>query len=128
MKKWKPIVVVASLLLPLIAGFALTTTAQAATTATKTTTTTKKVKKAVKKSTKKPHYYLIVMGHGAGDPGARGNGTTEAKALRKVLLPQLRKYAKQVKHSKVTFYNRQITSLIRTSPESFNGSLLMMYF
>ena len=23
---------------------------------------------------------------------------------------------------------RQITSLIRTSPESFNGSLLMMYF
>ncbi|WP_289669445.1 HipA family kinase [Levilactobacillus brevis] len=25
-------------------------------------------------------------------------------------------------------YNRQITSLIRTSPESFNGSLLMMYF
>ncbi|KIO96031.1 hypothetical protein N624_2145 [Levilactobacillus brevis] len=24
--------------------------------------------------------------------------------------------------------SRQITSLIRTSPESFNGSLLMMYF
>ncbi len=26
------------------------------------------------------------------------------------------------------FFTRQITSLIRTSPESFNGSLLMMYF
>ncbi len=26
------------------------------------------------------------------------------------------------------FYAWQITSLIRTSPESFNGSLLMMYF
>ncbi|ARW20898.1 hypothetical protein S101174_00010 (plasmid) [Levilactobacillus brevis] len=26
------------------------------------------------------------------------------------------------------FLMRQITSLIRTSPESFNGSLLMMYF
>ncbi len=26
------------------------------------------------------------------------------------------------------FSRRQITSLIRTSPESFNGSLLMMYF
>ncbi len=26
------------------------------------------------------------------------------------------------------FFIRQITSLIRTSPESFNGSLLMMYF
>ena len=26
------------------------------------------------------------------------------------------------------FLSRQITSLIRTSPESFNGSLLMMYF
>ena len=25
-------------------------------------------------------------------------------------------------------YIGQITSLIRTSPESFNGSLLMMYF
>ena len=28
----------------------------------------------------------------------------------------------------VYFKGRQITSLIRTSPESFNGSLLMMYF
>ncbi|MGP4117551.1 hypothetical protein ACS4N0_10365 [Levilactobacillus zymae] len=29
---------------------------------------------------------------------------------------------------KFTPVERQITSLIRTSPESFNGSLLMMYF
>ncbi len=27
-----------------------------------------------------------------------------------------------------SIFIRQITSLIRTSPESFNGSLLMMYF
>lgn len=32
------------------------------------------------------------------------------------------------KIEKLFYLNRQITSLIRTSPESFNGSLLMMYF
>ncbi|EEI24171.1 N-acetylmuramoyl-L-alanine amidase [Lentilactobacillus hilgardii] len=57
------------------------------------------------KSTKPMHHYLLVMGHGAGDPGARGNGTTEAHFMRAKLLPELRKYAKEVKHSKVTFYN-----------------------
>jgi len=45
------------------------------------------------------------MGHGAGDPGGRGNGTTEAAFLRKHMLPQLRKYAKEVKGSTITFFN-----------------------
>ena len=104
MQKWHRFLVWGSLLIPLIAGLALVTPAQAATHAK--TTTQQTTKKVVKKATKKsPHHYLIVMGHDAGDPGARGNGTTEATALRKILLPQLRKYAKQVKHSKVTFYN-----------------------
>ncbi|RRK10386.1 N-acetylmuramoyl-L-alanine amidase [Lactiplantibacillus garii] len=63
-------------------------------------TTTKKKKKVVKK-----HHYIFVMGHGAGDPGARGNGTSEATYLRKHLMPKLKKYAKHVKKSTVTFYN-----------------------
>lgn len=57
----------------------------------------------VSASTKKE--YLLVMGHGAGDPGARGNGNTEANLLRKKLLPHLEKYAKEVKKSKIVFYN-----------------------
>lgn len=51
------------------------------------------------------HKYLLVMGHGAGDPGARGNGTSEATYLRNKLLPKLQKYAKKVKHSDIQFYN-----------------------
>ncbi|MDH5105771.1 N-acetylmuramoyl-L-alanine amidase [Lentilactobacillus diolivorans] len=56
-------------------------------------------------SAKPKHHYLLVMGHGAGDPGAHGNGTTEAHFLRAKFLPKLRKYAKEVKNSRVTFYN-----------------------
>lgn len=54
---------------------------------------------------KAKHHYLLVMGHGAGDPGARGNGTTEATFMRKKLMPKLQKYAKEVKNSNVTIYN-----------------------
>ncbi|MFC6182129.1 hypothetical protein [Lactiplantibacillus daowaiensis] len=40
-----------------------------------------------------------------------------------------RQLAPRVVRFKLTFFLLgQITSLIRTSPESFNGSLLMMYF
>ncbi|WP_283679295.1 N-acetylmuramoyl-L-alanine amidase [Lentilactobacillus sp. Marseille-Q4993] len=53
----------------------------------------------------KRHEYLIVMGHGAGDPGARGNGTTEATFLRKKLLPHMEKYAKRVKNRDIKFYS-----------------------
>ncbi|QEA31059.1 N-acetylmuramoyl-L-alanine amidase [Secundilactobacillus malefermentans] len=71
-------------------------------TVTASATTTKKVKKAKKV---KKHHYLLVMGHGAGDGGARGNGTTEATVMRKKLMPHLAKYAKQIKNSNVTIYN-----------------------
>lgn len=67
------------------------------------TTTSTTAKKTLKK--KATHHYLLVMGHGAGDPGARGNGTTEATYLRKHLMPQLQKYAKKIKKSNVTIYN-----------------------
>lgn len=86
--------------LPIALGTTTLVTASAAT--TKTTT---KVAKSTPKKKKAKHTYLIVMGHGAGDPGARGNGTNEAKFLRKYYLPQLKKYAKQIKNSKVVFYN-----------------------
>jgi len=99
MKKWQQAIAITTLMLPLIGGVAQATPAQAAT----TDQTTKAAKSTTKPKPK--HHYLLVMGHGAGDPGARGNGTTEATALRKIFLPQLKKYAKQVKHSKVTFYN-----------------------
>lgn len=49
--------------------------------------------------------YLLVMGHGAGDAGARGNGTTEATYLRNKMLPKLRKYAAKVTNVKISFYN-----------------------
>src|SRR5699024_176492 len=88
------------LLLPLALATTTVTTANAAS----KTTTSKTAKKAKAKPKAKKHY-LIVMGHGAGDPGARGNGTTEATFLRKHMLPQLRKYAKKVKGSTITFYN-----------------------
>lgn len=39
---------------------------------------------------------LIVLGHGNGDPGASGNGTTEASWLRGEFLTSLKKYAAQV--------------------------------
>ncbi|WP_428846242.1 hypothetical protein [Lactiplantibacillus plantarum] len=37
-------------------------------------------------------------------------------------------YGRLYTNYQVNITTRQITSLIRTSPESFNGSLLMMYF
>ncbi|MFC6259823.1 N-acetylmuramoyl-L-alanine amidase [Levilactobacillus fujinensis] len=99
MKKWKfGLIAGLMLLLPLALN---TPVANAQTTAT-TEATTKPAKKTTPKAKK---HYLIVMGHGAGDPGARGNGTTEATFLRKYMLPQLRKYAKEVQNSTVTFYN-----------------------
>lgn len=65
----------------------------------------KKSEPNITKSVKPKHHYLLVMGHGAGDPGAHGNGTTEAHFLQSKFLPQLRKYAKEVKNSRITCYN-----------------------
>ncbi|MDT6980298.1 N-acetylmuramoyl-L-alanine amidase [Levilactobacillus zymae] len=96
MKQWQKWISLSLLLLPLTVGSVFTTTAQAKAT---TTTAAKTVKPKAK------HHYLLVMGHGAGDGGAQGNGTNEARFLRQHLLPQLKKYAKQVKGSRVTFYN-----------------------
>ncbi|WP_203640585.1 N-acetylmuramoyl-L-alanine amidase [Levilactobacillus andaensis] len=106
MKKWK-FGLVAGLMLLLPLALSTTTVAKAETTAT-TESTTKPAKKTTTKpkvKAKAKKHYLIVMGHGAGDPGARGNGTTEATFLRKNMLPQLRKYAKEVQNSTITFYN-----------------------
>lgn len=50
--------------------------------------------------------HLIVYGHGAGDPGAGGNGYQEATFTRKVLGPHLEKYAKQLKKNTVKFYDK----------------------
>lgn len=58
-----------------------------------------------KTNTANQHHYILVMGHGAGDTGAHGNGAYEATFMRKKLMPKLQKYAKQVTNSKVTFYN-----------------------
>lgn len=49
--------------------------------------------------------FLFVMGHGAGDPGAIGSGTNEAAFTRNELLPYLRKYAAQLKTSKIHIYD-----------------------
>ena len=49
--------------------------------------------------------HLFVMGHGANDPGATGNGTTEREFTRNELLPYLIKYANQLKNNRVIFYD-----------------------
>ncbi|WP_370636157.1 hypothetical protein [Lactobacillus sp. S2-2] len=51
------------------------------------------------------HEYLLVMGHGAGDSGAKGNGTSEATFLRKKMLPKLKKYANKLPNKNIKFYN-----------------------
>lgn len=43
--------------------------------------------------------HLIVYGHGAGDPGAGGNGTNERDFNRKILHPFIKKWADKSKHS-----------------------------
>lgn len=48
--------------------------------------------------------HLIAHGHGAGDPGAIGNGTNERDFNRKVLHPHLKKWADKSKHTFV-FYD-----------------------
>lgn len=64
----------------------------------------KKSEPNITKSVKPKHHYLLVMGHGAGDPGApgahgahgaHGNGTTEAHFLQSKFLPQLRNMPKK---------------------------------
>lgn len=47
--------------------------------------------------------HLIVYGHGAGDPGAIGNGTNERDFNRKTLHPYLKKWADKSKDSFVFF-------------------------
>lgn len=48
--------------------------------------------------------HLIVYGHGAGDPGAVGNGTNERDFNRKVLHPHIKKWADKSKHT-FAFYD-----------------------
>lgn len=48
--------------------------------------------------------HLIVNGHGAGDPGAVGNGTNERDFTRKTLHPYIKKWADKSKHTFV-FYD-----------------------
>ena len=48
--------------------------------------------------------HLIVHGHGAGDPGAVGNGTNERHFTRKTLQPYIKKWADKSKHTFV-FYD-----------------------
>lgn len=48
--------------------------------------------------------YLIVYGHGAGDPGAGGDGTNERDFTRKILHPFVKKWADRSKHTFV-FYD-----------------------
>lgn len=48
--------------------------------------------------------HLIVYGHGAGDPGAGGNGTNERDFNRKTLHPHIKKWADRSKH-KFVFYD-----------------------
>ncbi|MCW0953236.1 N-acetylmuramoyl-L-alanine amidase [Weissella ceti] len=49
--------------------------------------------------------YLVVMGHGAGDPGAMGNGTTERDWTRGKLHPAMKKYAGKLKKNTIEFYD-----------------------
>ena len=60
-------------------------------------------------STTKPYIemqeFLFVMGHGGIDPGAVGSGTNERDFTRNELLPYLRKYANQLKESRINFYD-----------------------
>lgn len=49
--------------------------------------------------------HLVVCGHGAGDPGANGNGYYEASFTRDKLKPLIEKYAKQLKSNTIEFYN-----------------------
>lgn len=48
--------------------------------------------------------HLIAYGHGAGDPGAVGNGTNERDFNRKVLHPHIKKWADKSKHT-FAFYD-----------------------
>lgn len=51
---------------------------------------------------------LVVCGHGYSDPGAlenRANGTNERDFTRYVLKPEIEKWAKQLKNSRLTFYD-----------------------
>lgn len=111
MKKWQRWLLVMALVLPIFGGLLTSESAQAASTTAKTAKQVKVTKQ----------HYLFVMGHGAGDGGARGNGTTEAKALRKYLLPELKKYAKQVKNSDITFYNPK-RNLVADTLQRHQGS------
>ncbi|QBO37297.1 N-acetylmuramoyl-L-alanine amidase [Periweissella cryptocerci] len=49
--------------------------------------------------------YLVVAGHGAGDPGAVGNGLTEAGYYRDKMIPAIKKYAKQLKKNSIEIYD-----------------------
>lgn len=100
MKTWQLKLTAILLFLPF--AFGITNASAKTVTASVTKSAVSKTAKQV--SVTKKHY-LIVMGHGAGDSGARGSGTTEAHFLRQYMLPQLRKYAKKVTGSTITFYN-----------------------
>ena len=58
--------------------------------------------------------HLVVRGHGAGDPGAGGNGITEAGWIQNPLVVAMQKYAKLLKKNKVTFYDSSKNMYVET--------------
>lgn len=58
--------------------------------------------------------HLVFAGHGAGDPGAGGNGITEAGWLRNPLVVAIKKYAKQLKKNKISFYDSSKNMYVET--------------
>lgn len=49
--------------------------------------------------------HLFVYGHGAGDPGAVGDGTNERDFNRKVMHPYFKKWADKLKNNKIIFWD-----------------------
>ncbi|MGM0258204.1 N-acetylmuramoyl-L-alanine amidase [Enterococcus sp. AZ102] len=49
--------------------------------------------------------HLIVCGHGAGDPGAGGNGYQEDTFNRNIMRPLIQKWASQLKNNQIEFYD-----------------------
>lgn len=52
--------------------------------------------------------HMVVWGHGAGDPGAGGNGYNERDFTRNRLAPYFEKYAKMLKKNTIVFYNKNL--------------------
>ena len=59
--------------------------------------------------------HLVVCGHGAGDPGAKGNGYYEASFTRNQLKPLIEKYARQLKSNSIAFYDTSRNMFVDTN-------------